>query len=304
MSTVKSEARAKARASDAAAATNAFLDSHPVRNVRRERSGKGWHVQVMRRGKSYGRYFSDLEHGGTQRALHAAIAYRNQLSQTLDAEPDPPKEFDRVRNVRREKNDTAWLVQVMRNGVSHKKYFADREYGGSEPALLVAIEYRDWLRRVVPRQPAGVEEFGGEGDLNFSTPGKLKKSNTSGVLGVHLSQTPNKDGRPRLHWVAEWVPVPNGRPERRRFSVARYGDAEAKALATEAREEAMRLLEERRHGQGHGEAAGASGRKGEKVIVEVHLGKQAAQRLAALARKRGMSRSALIAEFVNAGLAV
>ncbi|MBW8828921.1 MAG: AP2 domain-containing protein [Burkholderiales bacterium] len=303
MNTVKSQARAKAPAADGAA-TNEFLGSHPVRNVRRERGGKGWHVQVTRRGTSYVKYFSDLEHGGTQRALHAAIAYRNELSQTPDAEPEPPKEFDRVRNVRREKNGTAWLVQVMRNGVSHKKYFADREYGGCEPALLVAIEYRDWLMRVVRRQAAGVEELGGEGDLNFSQPGKLKKSNTSGVLGVHLSRTPNKDGMPRLHWVAEWVPVPNGRPERRRFSVARYGDAEAKALAIEARDEAMRLLEEQRHGQKHGEAPGASSRKGDKVIVEVHLGRQAAQRLAALVRKRGMSRSALIAEFVDAGLAV
>src|SRR5438309_8885319 len=134
MNTVKSRDRARTRAADAA---EAYLDSNPVRNVRRERGGKGWQVQVMRHGTSYRKYFSDQQHGGTQRALHEAIAYRNHLSQALDAEPDPPKEFDRVRNVRREKNDTAWLVQVMRSGVSHKKYFADREYGGREPALLV-----------------------------------------------------------------------------------------------------------------------------------------------------------------------
>jgi hypothetical protein len=166
--------------------------------------------------------------------------------------------------------------------MAHTKYFADAKHGGKERALQVAIEYRDRAMRAISS---------GRMDL----PAAQTRPNTSGFVGVTRGRTLYKDGRAYCYWVAEWIPAPGMRPKRRKFSVDRYGEAEAKALAVEARTQAMAHLREPRQAKPQRELR--------TVTVETHLERTVMTRLGALARARGMSRSALIAEFVKAGLA-
>jgi hypothetical protein len=105
----------------------------------------------------------------------------------------------------------------------HKAWFGDR--GDPKAALQRAIAWRDKMIEALP------------------LPRKFKLShtrNTTGVIGVSLVR--DRRGRHvRLRYAASWVDE-HGQRRTRSFSVARYGAREARALAIQARREAIRKL--------------------------------------------------------------
>lgn len=61
----------------------------------------GFRLSITRKKKSFARYFSDLEYGGSERAYLAALAVRNAMLAELEANPDGPEEvFARYRKTK------------------------------------------------------------------------------------------------------------------------------------------------------------------------------------------------------------
>lgn len=121
----------------------------------------------------------------------------------------------------------AWRVTFERRSVTYDRTFPDAVHGGAECALIAARAWRDeqlaqatgWQKREVSN--------------------KRRPNNTSGVPGVYLRemQRLRKDGIARYTlWIAL---SPEGvRPFRSRsFSVERYGNERAFALAVQARQQ-------------------------------------------------------------------
>lgn len=114
---------------------------------------------------------------------------------------------------------------IQRRGHTWMDYFGDAVWGGRNRALQAAQHFRDRLllrleadtrdRRQVPRG---------------------RRSNT-GIVGVSL-ETYVVDGRRYERYVACWTDPERG-PQRRRFSVDRYGKERAFALAVAARKAAL-----------------------------------------------------------------
>lgn len=133
-----------------------------------------------------------------------------------------PREY---RHVHRDK-DCGWQVQLRRRGRLHKAWFGDR--GDPRAALQRALAWRDKMIEALP--PA--RKF----KLSYSR-------NTTGVVGVHLSRDRSRRSRRRfsLRYAATWNDE-HGRTRKRSFSVAKYGPRKARALAIQARREALKKL--------------------------------------------------------------
>lgn len=115
-----------------------------------------------------------------------------------------------------------WAVSLRRRDVSFLRSFSAAKHGGMEGALQAALALRDEIDRTRP--PLSKREW-----CTIR-----RASNTSGVPGVYRSS--GKHG-------ADWRATIEIAGKRRscKFSVARYGEAEAYRLAVEARK---RLLAE------------------------------------------------------------
>ena len=111
-----------------------------------------------------------------------------------------------------------WTVMIMRRTVRHGGRFSDREHGGMEASLAKAQACRDAIITTV--SPLSRRE---RSEM-------LIKTNKSGVTGVRMEM--DKHGRPYA-WTAE-VRI-NKKTEKKRFSIARYGDEPALELAVAAR---------------------------------------------------------------------
>jgi len=127
-------------------------------------------------------------------------------------------------------------------------------------------------------------------------------NNTSGAVGVHLDRKKGPNGTYTYYWVAEWSPVPGERPARLRFSVSRYGEAQAKALAIEARHEGVKAAASRRQGVVLAAEPQAAHDRSERVHVDALVTRLLAQQLSVLAHRRGMSRGALAGDLVEAAV--
>jgi len=127
------------------------------------------------------------------------------------------------------RNTHGWKVQLVRHRKEYAAYFYDGPYGGCEQARQAAIEWRDRLDIEVPR-PSRADKA----DI-------LRSNNTSGVPGVYPWQYKDKKGRIHRYWVAVWKPETGQKHKSRKFSVARYGEEDAKARAIQARQEAMAI---------------------------------------------------------------
>lgn len=75
----------------------------------------------------------------------------------------------------------------------------------------------------------------------------MKSTNTSGVTGVHLGSRTEK-GTVYLTWFATWCEL-DGKNNRKRFSVLKYGYDKAKELAIEYRN--LKILELNAQGAGY-----------------------------------------------------
>lgn len=129
-----------------------------------------------------------------------------------------------VKNKNKEINGVQ--VDIYLSTKRHRKNFNFANYGGKEEALLQAIEYRD--------------TFCSENDIEL----KPKKEPTSDIVGVSRTEYYDiTDGKKVLKakWQAVWQTEP-GKQKTARFSVFKYGEEKAKALAIEAREHAISAL--------------------------------------------------------------
>lgn len=121
----------------------------------------------------------------------------------------------------------AWMVFFSRQGHKVRRPFRAAVYGSELAALTIAQAYRDAALQLLPPQTTHQKAT------------TMPKNNTSGVVGVRRYIKPN--GVP--FWVASvWT---LGHTINRTFSVGRYGEEQAKALALAKREELLGLLPSR-----------------------------------------------------------
>lgn len=176
-----------------------------------------------------------------------------------------------------------WKVQLVRHRKAYARYFSDAQYGGSDQARQAAIEWRDQFDIEVPRLSRA-----GKADI-------LRSNNTSGVPGVFPWQYKDKKGRIHRYWVAVWKPEPGQKHKSRKFSVARYGEEDAKARAIQARQEAMAIQKQEPYVPQvkHKPKPLRPPRTGRSRIV-ADLDNEQMEWLTALAAERGISRSDLL----------
>ena len=113
----------------------------------------------------------------------------------------------------------------MRKGNRASKYFYDDEYGGKRKALAAAREHRDHLEQKM------------RGYTAKQLSQKQRSNNTSGIVGVRkVFETDYRwDSEPTYgFWVAQWSPK-KGVRKTKRYSIDKYGEAEAYRLAVQAR---------------------------------------------------------------------
>lgn len=116
-----------------------------------------------------------------------------------------------------------WRVSIVRQGARHRKCFTDSAYGGADGALIAAKAWRDELFRTLPV------------DNRAQVAVRVKATNTSGVAGVTRTREMQK-GKLGQFWVG-YSPVIKGQSRRsNKFSIAKYGEEQAFALAVKARE--------------------------------------------------------------------
>lgn len=110
-------------------------------------------------------------------------------------------------------NFTGWQVSVCRNRVRYQRYISDNTAGGKQKALRAAIKLRDELIASLPT----------------SHP-RASSRNSSGVLGVYVLRR----GRKLVGYGASWHSS-DGTRIRKAYSVSRWGEKKARALAAHAR---------------------------------------------------------------------
>lgn len=118
---------------------------------------------------------------------------------------------------------TVFRVSLTRAGKTVAKLFRDRDHGGTRAALKAAKAWRD--ARIEEMPPKTRAEFGR----------MITAKNTSGCPGVYRRKLV-KGGREYWIWQAQ-SPTGAGPLRTRSFSIDRYGEDHAYALAVQAREE-------------------------------------------------------------------
>ena len=123
-----------------------------------------------------------------------------------------------------------WQFKVMREGKQQTKFFADAIFGSKETALVAAQEHRD-------RQLNLVGDYAG---LFISD--TLSSSNSSGILGVHRSESISQDEIIEEVWQSSAPSAIAGRRRAKAFSIAAHGEKGALYKAVEERLEAVSAL--------------------------------------------------------------
>jgi hypothetical protein len=107
--------------------------------------------------------------------------------------------------------------------------FVPLMYGGSKPAYRAASA---WYAQMSQKFP-----LANRVDRMLT----LRGNNRSGITGVYRWPA-NGEDRQDAYWAAQWVTTPWEQPVRRKFSIAYYGERQAKKLATQARNNALDAL--------------------------------------------------------------
>ena len=117
-----------------------------------------------------------------------------------------------------------WRVAYTRAGEKFVRYFSDKQYGGVRKSLTAAQDHLEELKKVLEKIPP---------QTSLARPGKKGGS----IVGVHRAESPGgKGSSSKATWVASWNE--GGKRKTRKFSVAKYGERQAKQMAIKAREEA------------------------------------------------------------------
>jgi hypothetical protein len=142
---------------------------------------------------------------------------------------NPPRNITRLDHDAN--GDHGWVVTLQRKGAIIVKRFSDGIYGGKRKALKAAVEYRDsFLARDKPF------------DHQIWIRTRLRKNNKSGIPGVLRYEITNaRAGSVRTFWIAAWTNE-HGVTRQRKFSVALYGEEEAKLLAIAERDYQLRRV--------------------------------------------------------------
>lgn len=123
-----------------------------------------------------------------------------------------------------------WQVRLQWKGVRFGRFFSDSAWGGREAARVCAERYRDRLLARLERRrdssPASIH--------SHSAPAGR---NRSGFVGVARIVQRTASGMEYHFWQASWTGAA-GQRETVRFSVLKFGEEEAKALAVAARRRA------------------------------------------------------------------
>lgn len=119
-----------------------------------------------------------------------------------------------------------WQFKAMRGGKQQTKFFADGVYGSQEAALQAAVSYRQTI-------------FGEIGEYTgFFLTDVLPTSNTSGIIGVHRSESIRQDEHIEEVWQSS-TPTVDGRGRFKAFNIAVHGERRALYKALEERLDAV-----------------------------------------------------------------
>lgn len=128
-----------------------------------------------------------------------------------------------------------WDVCIRRKRSTRAhKLFSDSKWGGKAGALRAAIKFRDNFLNDADEQDYAL----------WRRKHIKRRDNTSGLRGVGryaVRAGGQKKAYVTYMWIAFWQDTA-GKRRSRAFSIKRYGERRAKALAQQARETAMREL--------------------------------------------------------------
>jgi len=123
------------------------------------------------------------------------------------------------------KKNTGWYVRVKFRGKEHRKYFGDTVWGGTEDALLEAIQWRD-EKEIELGKPRTERMVLSKPDSDFGITGVRRIMKWTGATDT--------DGNPKPNftpvYAVTWSPIP-GKRKNTSFSVEKYGEDEAKKKA-------------------------------------------------------------------------
>lgn len=153
----------------------------------------------------------------SQRRLNAQIATRQIPKKTSNSE-----ESNIYRCVTASGNN-GYHVNIVRQKQRHNKYFSDSVYGSAAAALEVAKVWRDQIFSTLPVISKA----------QYVT--RIQTTNTSGVAGVSMRKRKIK-GVQHEYWIAYAPKYPGHSRHTKSFSVGKFGEREAFALAVKARQ--------------------------------------------------------------------
>ncbi len=121
-----------------------------------------------------------------------------------------------------EKKNHGFYVRITHRGKNFQKYFPDKSLGGKAKALKAARAHRDALLLKMPKykQEAAAK--------------KKRRIRQSGIVGVTHVVSKSPKGTVYEYWQAAWSDG-EGRRRTAKFSIGRYGDEKAMAMAGKAR---------------------------------------------------------------------
>lgn len=147
--------------------------------------------------------------------------------------PHAPGQIGIYRAVKAERGGYYLHVSLKRNGRLFQKYFIEKQYGGEAETMRVAQAWRDNIIALHP--PMSKQQFCSI----------VRSNNTTGVAGVGriFKRSRGKTKASNLMYWQARIPLPNGQLRVRNFSILRFGEEGAKALAIAARISALDDLE-------------------------------------------------------------
>jgi len=129
----------------------------------------------------------------------------------------------------REKHNHGFFVRLQRKGIVHSAFFADLSCGGKRRAFRAAQKhFRGLERKYKPMTRKAWAEL-------------LRRKGKSGIIGVRRVVIQRRGQPRRVSWQANWSPQPY-LVRHRTFSVRKFGERKARALALLARRKGVQSM--------------------------------------------------------------
>lgn len=122
-----------------------------------------------------------------------------------------------------------WHVTLNRASGKLERTFGDGAYGGKAGAYGAA---KDWYQQAVLECPLMPR---------VKRVSVIRSNNRSGMAGVFRWPADGSAAKDAF-WGVQWVETEGAKPVRKKFSIKRYGEQEAKIMAVAARENALASL--------------------------------------------------------------